>query len=214
MLKGAIFDFDGTIVNSMYIWENIAMDYLRSLGIEPRENLTKVFAKFSLEQAAKYYQEHYGVTLSASEIISGVNEMIRDFYRTKVSLKNGIKEYLKYLHGNDVKMCIATLTDRNIVKETLQRLGISEYFSAVFTCSDFGVGKTSPEIYRTALLHLGTGKEETFVFEDTLFAAQTAKNDGFSVVGILDEYEPNQKTLKNVSDIYALDYTDSMLKTI
>ena len=82
MLKGAIFDFDGTIVDSMYIWDNISMDYLRSLGIEPRENLNEVFANFSLEQAAKYYQDNYKVTLSVNEIISGVNEMIKEFYRT------------------------------------------------------------------------------------------------------------------------------------
>ena len=69
MLKGAIFDFDGTIVDSMYIWDNISRDYLRSLGIEPEEKLNEVFEKFSLEEAAVYYQQNYGVTLSVAEIV-------------------------------------------------------------------------------------------------------------------------------------------------
>ena len=214
MLKGVIFDFDGTIVDSMYIWDNISMDYLRSLNIEPIENLNEVFARMSLEEAAEYYRKNYGVTLSVSEIISGVNEMIKNFYQTKVTLKKGIKEYLDFLNVRGAKMCIATLSDKELVKETLFRLGVSEYFSKVFTCTEFGTGKTTPEIYRTALSYLATSKEETYVFEDALYAAKTAKDDGFSVVGVYDAYEPNQLMLKNISDVYIKDYTDGKLKTI
>ena len=214
MMKGAIFDFDGTVVDSMYIWDNISMDYLRSLKIEPRENLNEVFAKFSLEEAADYYRKNYGVSLSVSEIVSGVNEMIKTFYNTKVMPKNGIKKYLEYLKECGVKMCIATLSDKELVLNTLCRLELSKYFSEVFTCTDFGIGKTTPDIYRTALLHLGTPKEETYVFEDALYAAKTAKADGFSVVGIYDRYEPNQEMLKKVSNLYIKDYTDGLLRTI
>ena len=211
MLKGAIFDFDGSLVDSMYIWENISMDYLRSLGIEPKEKLNEVFEKFSLEEAAVYYQQNYGVTLSVAEIVRGVNEMIRTFYRTEVTFKKGIKDFLETMKQKDVKMCVATLSDTELVKETLTRLGIAEYFTEVFTCTEFGTGKTNPDIYRTALMHLGTQKDETFVFEDALYAAKTAKEDGFNVVGIYDKYEPNQDTLKQISDLYIQDYTDERL---
>ena len=211
MLKGAIFDFDGSLVDSMYIWEIISMDYLRFLGIEPEEKLNEVFEKFSLEEAAVYYQQNYGVTLSVAEIVRGVNEMIRTFYRTEVTLKKGIKDFLETMKQKDVKMCVATLSDTELVKETLTRLGIAEYFTEVFTCTEFGTGKTNPDIYRTALMHLGTPKDETFVFEDALYAAKTAKEDGFNVVGIYDKYEPNQDTLKQISDLYIQDYTDERL---
>ncbi len=214
MLKGAIFDFDGTLVDSMYIWDNICTDYLRSLGIAPRENLKETFAKLTLEEAATYYRENYGVSLSVCEIISGVNEMIKDFYRTKVTLKNGIKEYLEHLDASGVKMCITTLSDKELVKETLQRLEISKYFSKVFTGTDFGAGKTSPEIYRAAHFYLGTLKKETCVYEDALYAAKTAKADGFFIVGVQDLYEPNQERLKTISDVYIKDYTDSRLKML
>ena len=214
MLKGAIFDFDGTIVDSMYIWDNISMDYLRSLGIEPRENLNEVFTNFSLEQAAKYYQDNYKVTLSVNEIISGVNEMIKEFYRTKVTLKKGIENYLLYLEGRETKICIATLTDREIVIETLERLGVMKHFSEVFDCNGYPNGKNTPELYNTALNQLGTQKDETYVFEDALYALKTAKKDGFPTVAVFDKYEPLQKELESISDIYISDYTDTRLYTI
>lgn len=214
MLKGAIFDFDGTIVDSMYIWDNISMDYLRSLGIEPRENLNEVFAKLSMEQAARYYQDNYGVARSVDEIIHGVNEMIKDFYRTKVTLKKGIENYLSYLGGQGVKVCIATLTDKEIVKETLERLGVANHFSEVFSCIEYPDGKNTPDLYNKALSHLGTQKQETYIFEDALYALKTAKEDGFPTVAVFDKYEPLQKELESTSDIYITDYTDTRLFTL
>lgn len=212
MLKGAIFDFDGTIVDSMYIWENIAADYLKSLGIKPKENINQVLEKLSLKEAAEYYRTNYGVGLSKEQIIFGINEMIKEFYRTKVNLKKGVAEYLEYLSGKNVKMCIATLTDKEIVKETLHRLGIAEYFSKVFTCSK--TGKTKPDIYRTALSNLGTKKEETYVFEDAFYAAETAKKDGFYVVGVYDEYERNREKMMSVCDMYISDFKEARLYTV
>jgi len=190
------------------------MDYLRSLGIEPRENLNEVFANFSLEQAAKYYRDNYKVTLSVNEIISGVNEMIKEFYRTKVTLKKGIENYLSYLGGRGTKICIATLTDREIVIETLERLGVMKHFSEVFDCNEYPNGKNTPELYNAALNQLGTQKDETYVFEDALYALKTAKKDGFPTVAVFDKYEPLQKELESISDIYISDYTDTRLYTI
>lgn len=214
MIKGAIFDFDGTIVDSMYIWDNISMDYLRSLGIEPREKLNEVFEKYSLEQAARYYQDNYDVKLPTDEIITGVNEMIRDFYQTKVVLKKGIENYFSYLGGLGVKICVATLSDKELVKDTLERLGVLNHISEILSCTDFENGKTNPDIYREALSVLGTPKEETFVFEDALYALKTAKADGFKTVAVFDVYEPAQAELKELSDLYILDYTDTRLYTI
>ncbi len=176
MLKGAIFDFDGTLFDSMFIWDTIGEDYLRSLGKEPHENLKETFMTLTLEEAAEYYRDHYGVTLSVKEIVDGVNAMAEEIYRTKVTLKPGVTDYLCLLKENDVKMCIATVTDRYLVEETLERLAIRHYFSEIFTCAEVGYGKDKPIIYRKALEHLGTAKEETCVFEDSLFALKTAKS--------------------------------------
>ena len=214
MIKGAIFDLDGTLLDSMFIWDTIGEEYLRSLGKEPHEDLKKTFMTLTLEEAAEYYRENYGVTLSVQEIVDGVNSMVEQTYRTKVTLKPGIAEYLAWLKENGVRMCVATVTDRYLVEETLERLGVRHYFSEIFTCAEVGFGKDKPVIYQKALEHLGTAKDETYVFEDMLFALNTAKTDGFPTVGVYDRHEVHQDELKELADYYILDFTDPILKTI
>ena len=214
MLKGAIFDFDGTLVDSMFIWDTIGEDYLRTLGKEPHEDLKETFMTLSLEEAAEYYRTHYGVTLSVKEIVDGVNTMVEGIYRTRVALKQGVADFLAQLKENGTRMCIATVTDRYLVEETLDRLGILQYFSEIFTCAEVGYGKDKPIIYRKALEHLGTTKNETYVFEDSLFALKTAKADGFTTVGVYDRHENRQDNLKNLADYYIVDFADPVLKII
>lgn len=208
MIKGAIFDFDGTLVDSMWIWNNFAEGYLRTLGKEPNENLAEAFKTFTLEQSAEYYQTHYGVTLSVKEIIDGVNSMVEKYYQSTVELKSGVAEFLKRLSENGVKMCVATVTNRYLVEQTLERLGVRDYFSEIFTCAEVGYDKTTPHIYRKALEHLKTEKSETTVFEDAYHALMTAKNDGFPVVAVYDKHEKNQVEMRASADYYISDYTN------
>ena len=214
MIKGAIFDLDGTLLDSMFIWDTIGEEYLRSLGKEPHEDLKETFMTLTLEEAAIYYRENYGVTLSVGEIVDGVNSMVEQTYRTRVTLKPGIAEYLAWLKENGVRMCVATVTDRYLVEETLERLGVRHYFSEIFTCAEVGFGKDNPIIYQKALENLGTYKNDTYVFEDLPFALNTAKTDGFPTVGIYDRHEAHQDELKGLADYYVLDFTDPILKTI
>ena len=214
MIKGAIFDLDGTLLDSMFIWDTIGDEYLRSLGKEPHEDLKETFMTLTLEEAAEYYREHYGVTLSVQEIVDGVNSMVEQTYRTKVTLKSGVAEYLAWLKENGVRMCVATVTDRYLVEETLERLGVRHYFSEIFTCAEVGFGKDKPIIYQKALEHLGTEKSDTYVFEDLPFALNTAKTDGFPTVGVYDRHEVHHDELKELSDYYIRDFSDPILKTI
>ena len=214
MIKGAIFDLDGTLLDSMFIWDTIGEEYLRSLGKEPHEDLKATFMTLTLEEAAEYYREHYGVTLSVKEIVDGVNSMVEETYRTKVTLKPGISEYLAWLKENGVRMCVATVTDRYLVEETLERLGVRHYFSEIYTCAEVGFGKDKPVIYQKALEHLGTEKSDTYIFEDLPFALNTAKTDGFPTVGVYERHEAHQDELRGLADYYVLDFTDPILKTI
>ena len=213
MIKGAIFDFDGTLVDSMFIWDTFGEDYLKSFGIEPKENLAEVFKTFTLEQAAEYYRNHYGIKLSVKEIVEDINNMVSETYRTKVVLKPGISDFLKRLQNLGVTMCVATVTDRPIAEDVLKRLNIYEYFSEIFTCAEVGYNKETPEIYRKALKHLGTPKTETVVFEDVLHALKTAKADGFKVAAVYDTHEPMQKEIKEISDYYITDFGSFCFKT-
>ena len=208
MIQGAIFDADGTLLDSMSVWANIGADYLRFLGYEPRENLNETFKSMSLYQAACYYQSEYGVTLSTEEIIAGVNDRIGQFYRERAGLKPGVAGFLRQLREKGVKMCIATATGRPLVEAALERCGVLAYFSDIFTCFSVGHGKDEPVIYRTALEHLQTARVKTIVFEDALYAARTARRDNFVTAAVYDAYEKHQAELRAAADLYITDFTD------
>ena len=146
-IEGIIFDLDGTLLDSMEIWNTVGNDYLISLGIEPRENLAEVFKEMSLKQSAEYYQRVYGVDKTIEEIISGINGVIESFYIERVQLKDGVKEFLETLSEQDVKMCIATATDRYLVETALMRLGVRDYFQKILTCNEVGFGMVSSVIF-------------------------------------------------------------------
>lgn len=200
MIKGAIFDVDGTLLDSMVIWETIAERYLLSLGKEPRENLKETFWSMSLPEAARYYQTEYGVALSVEEILDGINGIVAQFYREDAQVKEGIPALLEGLRERGVRMSIATATDRSFVEPALIHCGIREYFDDIFTCTSVGHSKREPIIYRRALACIRTEKQDTAVFEDALYALRTAKNDGFLTVAVYDQYEKQQAELTALAD--------------
>jgi len=204
-IQGAIFDVDGTLLDSMSIWDTIGADYLRSIGYEPRENLNEVFKNMSLLQAAEYYRHEYGVTRSIEEIMDGVNAMLEHFYQYDAPLKPGAAELLERLRRKEVKLCIATATDRYLVEAALERCGVLSYFDKIFTCSEVGHGKDEPIIFEAALRFLGTEKSKTVVFDDALYAIRTAKKAGFPVAAVYDSHEKAQAEIRALADLYLAD---------
>lgn len=206
-IRGAIFDVDGTLLDSMFIWDTIGETYLRSIGYQPKENLNETFKNMSLHQAACYYQTEYGVTLSIDQIMDGVNAMLERYYRFEVPLKPGVAELLERLRQSGVKLCIATATDRHLVEAALDRCGVLSCFGEIFTCNEVGHGKDEPDIFEVALRFLGTRREETLVFDDALYAVRTAKEAGFPVAAVYDSHERSQAEVRARSDLYLEDLT-------
>ena len=136
MIKGAIFDLDGTLFDSMFIWDTIGEIYLSSIGYEPKENLNETFKTMSLYNAACYYKSEYGVTLSVDEIMDGVNRMVEKYYINEVQLKPGVYDFVKHLHNIGVKMCIATATDKYLVEAALERSAHQAVFSYCIKCNN------------------------------------------------------------------------------
>ena len=209
MLKGAIFDFDGTLFDSMFIWNTAGETYLRSIGIEPREDLRKVLKTMSLLQSATYIREKYAVELTLEEIMNGINRTVEDFYFHTVQPKEGVATFLEQMKKQGVKICIATATDRYQVEAALKRCCMEHFFSEIFTCTDVGHGKDEPFIFRKAMDYLGSTRENTVVFEDAYHAAKTAKADGFVTVAVYDSHEEKQKELQALSDFYFENYTET-----
>lgn len=210
MIRGAIFDVDGTLLDSLSIWDTVAEDYLRSLGIEPRENLAETFKTFSLEQSAEYCRSVYGVKQSVKEIMDGIDAMMETFYRQTAPLKPGTAEFLRALAQNGVKMAVATATDRHLIEAALTRCGVRAYFLDMFTCTSVGKSKNEPDIYRAAREALGTKKEDTWVFEDAYHAAKTAADDGFPVAALFDASEDEQDALKKTAKLYLRSFEDAL----
>ena len=206
-IRGAIFDVDGTLLDSMFIWDTIGEAYLRSIGYQPKENLNETFKNMSLHQAARYYQTEYGVTQSIDEIMDGVNAMLERYYRFEVPLKPGVAELLERLRQDGVRLCIATATDRHLVEAALDRCGVLSCFGEIFTCNEVGHGKDEPDIFEAALRFLGTRREETLVFDDALYAVRTAKEAGFLVAAVYDSHERSQAEVRARSDLYLEDLT-------
>jgi HAD superfamily hydrolase (TIGR01509 family) len=189
-IDGAIFDVDGTLLDSMAIWEHLGNDYLLSRGIKPRENLADTFRAMSLPQAAEYYRTHYGIPDPIQKIVEDINQLVRLQYLNTVPLKPGVSDFLSFLYGKGIPMCIATATDRYLIHAALTRCGVLGFFTHIFTCQDIGSGKDHPDIYLKALDYLQTTPEHTAIFEDAYHAIQTAAGTGCQVIGVYDPYEP------------------------
>ena len=208
-IQGAIFDLDGTLLDSMHIWSEIGLKFLQNEGITPPPGASEEFVKLSLVQAAEYYIKHYAPDKTVVDIVKSINALVEDFYFKQVLLKAGVIEFLEYLKKKNVKMCVATATDKYMVEKALERNGIREYFSEIFTCTTVGAGKDTPVIYDKALKHLGTDKNNTFVFEDALYAIETAHKAGYKIVGINDVSEPaDPEKVKEFCSVYINEYSE------
>ena len=203
MIKGAIFDIDGVLLDSMGIWDDLGARYLRSLGRIPEEGLNIILFSMSMEQGAEYLNEHYGLNKSVKETVDGIGKMLEDYYFYEVLLKPGAKEILEFLKSKSIKMAAATSSPRTHIEKALSRNGLLGYIDKIYTTGEVGVSKHSPDIYNLAADFLKTKSEETLVFEDSLYALKTAKEAGFVTVGVFDEKgESNQAELENQADLY------------
>lgn len=207
-VKAAIFDMDGTLLDSMAVWDDLARQYLLSLGVDAGQEVNDATASMSLPESAAYIKRQYQLKMTEEEIASGINAMIKDFYFYQAPLKKGVKTVLQMLQDKDIPMCVATATDRHLVEAALERCGVRHYFKRIFTCTEVGYGKTQPEIYRRSAEFLGTKSSETLVFEDVLFALKTVADDGFLTVAVFDAHEPRQEALKKKADVYLRDFSE------
>lgn len=186
MIRGAIFDVDGTLLDSMPIWRDAGARYLARRGVQPEPTLAATLFYMSFEEGVSYIRRRYGLPESPEDIERGITEVIADFYRQEVALKPGAADFLAKLADKGVAMVIATSGEASLAGAALERLGVARYFQRIITCTELFTTKHDPWIYRASAAYLDTEPEETLVFEDALHAVRTARRAGFPVVAVAD----------------------------
>lgn len=195
--KYAIFDMDGTLVDSMPYWKALAEEYLQSKGISKvSSDILERIKPMTMQQSAELFRREFGLT---GDPEAEMNAMMEAHYRNDIPLKSGV---LTYLQANrDIRMCVASTTAEHLMRACLQRLGVLPCFEFLLSCEEVGEGKDSPAVYLEAARRLGAKPCEIAVYEDALYAIQTAKCAGFYTVGVQDP-SADREAVKSAADEY------------
>lgn len=183
--KYAIFDMDGTLIDSMIFWENLAFEYLKSKKIEKiTQDILEIIKPMTVCESADLFKQKFGFSGNIEE---EMNTMMYEHYKNDIPLKSGVRNYLKFLKNKGVRMCVASSTTEYLMKSCLSRLGILEYFEFLISCETVGVGKSSPVIYHESARKFNATTKEIVIYEDALYAIRTAKDAGYYVVAVYDD---------------------------
>ena len=203
---------DGTLLDSMHIWGELGKRYLASVGIEAKPGLAKILFPMSLDESSEYLKKEYNLPDSVEQITEDTIKILSDFYRYEASPKPGTVEFIKQMQCRKLPMAIATSGDRRILDTALERLGISDCFTTILTCSDLKTNKRTPTIYLRAAELIGAKPEETAVFEDVLHAIKAAKSVGFVTYAIEDRFSVQDRNeIMRTADFYLQDFLDQAL---
>ncbi|MGN1402331.1 MAG: HAD family hydrolase [Bacillus sp. (in: firmicutes)] len=203
----AIFDLDGTLLDSMHVWETVADDYCRKNGLVPPADYKERLKTMSLQESAEYLIDVFALSATPREVVDEIISLVERQYTDLVQLKPGIESFLTKL---DARKCIATAMDRKPAEAALRRLGVLDHFDFILTCQEIGSGKDKPGIFLAACNRWETPPAEVAVYEDSLHAIQTAKQAGFYTIAIYDHTSHSEKEeIKRISDCYFEDWTEA-----
>ena len=193
---GAIFDLDGTLTDSMYIWNEAPKKLVRRFGGRPPENLAQAIKEMGRREASEYMIRTFHLRCTPEQVMEGVNDLVTAEYRDRVPMKPGADVLLRRLGELGVPCAIATASEAFQARDAMVRLGLWDYFQFAVSSMEYGP-KTQPGIYLEAARRLGCAPERTLVFEDALHAARTANQAGFLTAGVYDpSAESDQVELK------------------
>ena len=207
-ITGAIFDFDGTLFDSMQIWVNIKERYFAHHGITLTPEDYEAFKGLRLQEVIGIANERFNMNMTGRELFNDFFGFIEKCYMDEAEPKNDIVEFLDKLKAKGVRMGIATATSESALSALLSKFGMLDYFSQIYSVYTVGASKEDSKVYDVVLEKLGTDKQTTWVFEDALYAAKTAKESGYNLVAIYDRSEPNAGELEAIADIYIHNYSE------
>lgn len=201
--KGAIFDMDGTLLDSMRVWKRLTQGYLKQFGLHVTDEEYAACEGFSQPQVAQYFADRYPqLPGGAAGLMKGMDQLITARYETVAKPRDGVLPFLDGLRRRGVKMAIATLTARRHAEKALRDRDMLDYFDFMLTIEDVGVSKYQPDIYLMSAERLGLAPADCVVFEDAPYACTTAKKAGFRVCGVVEAaYAAGEQELRASSDL-------------
>ena len=207
--KAVIFDLDGTLVDSMWMWRAIDIEYLGRYGFDLPPTLQKDIEGMSFSETAAYFKNRFQIPDSIEEMKAQWNQMAWDKYEKEVPLKEGVMDFLNYCKEHDIKMGIATSNSKELVNNVLAAHGIPNYFSCIVTACEVEKGKPAPDVYLEASRRCQISPSKCLVFEDIVPGILAGKAAGMKVCAVEDAYSMDQKKEKEEhADYYIKNYTE------
>ena len=207
-----IFDFDGTLVDSMPTWSEKMLNILRTTGTPYPADVIKYITTLGDIGTAKYFRDELHVPLTTDEMFARMDEYALPKYRDVIPLKEGVREYLTMLRENGCSLHVLTASPHKMVDPCLKRLGIADWFDHIWSCDDFGMTKSDPEIYREAVRKIGADIGDAVFFDDNINAVKTAGTAGLYSVGVYDATgEDFADEMKTAADRYFSTFTGAPL---
>ena len=211
--KAVLFDLDGTLVDSMWMWKDIDIEFLGRFGIALPDSLQKDVEGMSFSETAVYFKEQFEIPMTIPEIKACWNEMAMYRYRHEVALKPGIRRFLDWLKRKQIPMAIASSNSMELVRAVTDALRITEYFSAITVACQVDHGKPAPDIYLYAASLLETDPEHCLVFEDVPAGILAGKHAGMCVWAVEDENSARMREEKKaLADAWIEDYREICLE--
>lgn len=203
MIRGAIFDMDGTLLDSMIVWDHISQRYLKQhFDLDVTDEEYAALEGHTQMQYAQYFCERYPqITQTPEALVEGMDQLIDSRYAALAKPRDGVRAFLDGLRAAGVHMAVATLTDRRHAEPVLRDQGLLDYFDFMLTIEDVGVNKFRPDIFLAAAARMGLAPADCMVFEDAPYAAETAARAGFRVCGVCEPaYAAGEEQLRAASE--------------
>jgi len=208
-IKAVIFDLDGTLIDSMWVWNKIDEDYFRNRNMDLPVGLKNEIEHLSFDETAAYFKKAFSLLDTVETIKKEWNDIAYVEYLNNVKLKPGVVEFLSLLKTLNMKIGLATSNTESLIEAVLQANGIYHYFDCITLTDEVSRGKNFPDVYLLAAEKLGIDPEQCIVFEDILPAVKGAKAAGMKVVGVYDDFSKEQKEdIINHADHYIIEYNE------
>ena len=208
-IKAAIFDLDGTLVDSMWVWHQIDIDFLSNKGHAVPNNLNEEITHLSFQQTAEYFKNKFLLDDSIEDIMKAWNDMAHYHYSTTIKLKDSALDFILKLKSLGIKIGLATSNSTLLLEATLKNNDILHLFDAITVTDEVNKSKSYPDVYLLAANKLNVSPSECMVFEDIVAAVKGAKLAGMKVTAIYDEASKNQEVLlKQMCDNYIYSYKE------